>query len=64
MTRNELRKKAAGFYYKNPDGRVLDWAEGRASDEGVDDDVVALAELLEEVYDDGLKNGRLSATPG
>ena len=58
MTRNDLRKKAAEFYYKHPDGLVLDWTEGRISSLNIDPDVVALAELLEEVYAAGQASAR------
>ena len=55
----ELREKAARFYYKELDGRLEDWIEGRDAGADLDPDVLALALLLEEVY----RLGQESATP-
>jgi len=56
----ELRERAARFYFKTLTGELDDWVEGRDDGPGVDDDVKALAVLLEEVY----RMGQRSATPG
>jgi hypothetical protein len=53
MTTQELREKAARFYFKHLTGDMEDWIEGREDGSRIDEDVRSLADLLKEVHDDG-----------
>ena len=55
---SSLRRKAASFYLKELTGLHEDWIEGRGAGTRIDADILDLAALLEEVYQDGYQVGK------
>jgi len=60
MKTRDLREKAARFYLKSPTGIVLDWIEGWDDGGEVDPDIKDLTDLLQTVYDRGVRDGKAS----
>lgn len=53
-----VRRRAAIFYLKELTGIHEDWIEGRGTGAGIDADILDLAALLEEVYQEGYRVGK------
>ncbi len=56
---NPRREKAAQFFLKAINDITRTWIDGTTEGLGVDEDVLALAALLEEVYAQGLRDGQM-----
>ena len=62
-TTRDHRETAARFYCKTISGFVQDWIDGNFLADGIDPDIVELANLLERTYLEGQRDGKLPLPP-
>lgn len=64
MNQRDIREKALYFFYRSPPNYMLDWAaghgEGPTDDPGFDD-VTAMVEVLQTVYEAGVRDGKAAS---